>query len=675
MKRPFIWIVLGLLCLASGWWAWQRPAKLPVKPSAPARVVATPTARTVHSAAAVPGVLTPAYTNLVKGGMTSTNPFDYRLSNTAKPLGELVRDAHAILLENALIDTGSPLNISLPQTLQSQGDPGAYIVQARGPIDGAFRAMLAAAGAQVVSYMPNDAYLVRAQAGVANALAANSKVQAVLSYEPYYKIQMPLLVLAMQDRKLPPGMTLTLGLYSDTAPQTIRQIENSGGTVFGQVKTPIGTIVDVMPPRDWLTVATLPGTKNVEIGRVARPANDISRSTVAVAQDPQVITNYLNLSGSNVLVEMNDSGVDALHPDFNTAGGVLRILGNSPLSFVDTNGHGTHVAGTIAGDGTESLTVTNAQGSIMPPMTNQFRGMAPLAKLYSVAAIDPTFGFLLTSDKNLQEIPALTNALISNNSWNYGGDAIYDLHAASFDAAVRDALSERTGSQPVLFVFSAGNDGGGGTDGTGGTPDSILSPATAKNVVTVGALEEERGITNIVTDRGSNMIPFWETRTDNGVEVTEFSSRGNVGVDIEGTFGRYKPDVVAPGSFVVSTRSSQWNEQAYYNPTNYIFTVRTNQLVNTNSLHSYSISVPANAVGVNISFVRNSRSALPFPTNLPVYVRKADFPAPTNFDILTFKDGVSIPPDSGGNITDITSIQNSGFFYGIGNTNSVPIYY
>ncbi len=93
----------------------------------------------------------------------------------------------------------------MPGQLRPQGDPGAYIVQARGPIDNAFRAMLAAAGAQIVSYIPNDAYLVRLDQGGADALAANPLTQAVLAYEPYYKIQSPLLPLALVDTNLPPG--------------------------------------------------------------------------------------------------------------------------------------------------------------------------------------------------------------------------------------------------------------------------------------------------------------------------------------------------------------------------------------------------------------------------------------------------------------------------------------
>ena len=67
------------------------------------------------------------------------------------------------------------------------------------------------------------------------------------------------------------------------------------------------------------------------------------------------------------------------------------------------------------------------------------------------------------SDAYLQETAAQTNAFISNNSWNYVGpdSQTYDLHAASYDAAVRDALPNVPGSQPLLLVFSAGNAGGG----------------------------------------------------------------------------------------------------------------------------------------------------------------------------------------------------------------------
>ncbi len=102
------------------------------------------------------------------------------------------------------------------------------------------------------------------------------------------------------------------------------------------------------------------------------------------------------------------------------------------------------------------------------------------------------------SDSYLQETAARTNAFISNNSWHYANDNAYDLAAARYDAAVRDALPGVPGSQPLLFVFGAGNAGNGADDGSGGDPDSIQSPATAKNVITVGAIEQPRYITNQV---------------------------------------------------------------------------------------------------------------------------------------------------------------------------------
>ena len=670
------------------------PARNPqTRPSAPPKAAA-PTAATVPPAPAASKILTPVYTNAVKSDLVlaGTNKFAFRLANTAKTIGQLVDDRHAILLENALIDTGSPLNFSIPQNLQSPGDPGAYIVQARGPIDNAFRAMLAAAGAQIVSYIPNDAYLVRAPAGVANGLAGNPLTQAVTPYEPYYKISssMPvtagqksfssapvrtnraagpsLLVLAMKQAALPAGTYLTLGLFNDGAAATVAQIEKLGGRIVAREKSPFGPVVRVQPPQNWTALATLPGVQIVEPYHPRIHANDLSRAAVGVAADTQVSSNYLNLSGSNVLVQVNDSGIDATHPDL-----INRVFG-SPTA--DTDGHGTHVAGTIAGNGSMSTTLTNVSGSIMPATNYQFRGMAPLATLLSMYWND--------SDQELQEAAALANALISNNSWNNDGDTAYDLAAASYDAAVRDALPEMTGSQPVLFVFSAGNNGGGSDDGTGGNGDTILSPATAKNVITVGAVEQFRNITNLVTGYYGNTNPqaVWQGETSTGyspfgnsvsAQVPGFSSRGNVGIGTEGTYGRFKPDVVAPGTFVVSTRSQQWDEQAYYNPTNYDYYFLSNEIVTPNSLNLFNISVPPNAVGVIITIGTNINSPFPFPTNLPIYVRQADFPTTNTYDFSTTYNEVSIPPDGGG--TYLQNILNSGFYYGIGNTNNFTVNY
>ena len=683
-RRPIIWILLCLLCLVGVWLLWHQTANTRTKPSALPKIAAS-AANPAVTAANLPAAATNGAPS------AKTNQFAYRLSNTGKTIGQLVGDRHAILLENALIDSSQPLNFSIPKNLQSPGDPGAYIVQARGPIGNAFRALLAQSGAQIVSYIPNDAYLVRAPAGVASGLMGNHLTQAVIPYEPYYKISssMPvtagqktfsfvpmetngaagpsLLVLAVNQAPLPAGTHLTLGLFSDGAAATVAEIEKLGGRIVAQDTSPFGPVVRVRPPADWVALAALPGVQIVEPYHPRMHANDLSRATVGVAADTQVSSNYLGLTGKNVLVQVNDSGIDAGHPDLTG-----RVIGD-PAKLVDYDGHGTHVAGTIAGDGTESTTVTNAQGSIMLGISGQFRGMAPAATLLSMD--------WNLSDQELQEVAALaalTNALISNNSWNYGSDSAYDLYAASYDAAVRDALPEMTGSQPVLFVFSAGNSGNGDNSGANGNADSILSPATAKNVITVGALEQPRGITNTVVGYHGDTNPeaLWESGTDTGSQVANYSSRGNVGVLTEGTYGRFKPDVVAPGSFVVSTRSQQWDELAYYNPTNTSFNELDNEFLFTNAINYYKLAVPINAVGVRIQIVTNKFSPVPFP-NLALFVSLNNFPDPANpttYDFVNTDNEVSIPPDIGGVITDIQALQGLTFNYAVWNTNNFPVY-
>ena len=510
-----------------------------------------------------------------------------RLSNTPTPLGQLVRRPTALLLENAVLDTAQPLALAIPEHLRAQGDPGAYVVQSRAPLDDMFRARLQAAGALIVAYIPNQAYLVRATAATAQQLQADPETQAVLPYEPYFKLKSPLLALAVEQQPLSDNLAFNVLLFPDARAAALAELDKLGVRVLGEERSPFGPVLRVLhpvarpsplapqapsPPLPISAfqlagllpaIARLAGVQEIELSRSRVLANDLSRARIGVAADTVTPGNYLGLTGSNVLVNVNDSGVDTNQPDLQG-----RVLFDVPVSGVDSNGHGTHVAGIIAGSGLESLTVTNASGSIMPAVGYQFRGLAPAAQVFAIAA-NPDPG--PASDSYLQETAARTNAFISNNSWHYANDNAYDLAAARYDAAVRDALPEVSGSQPLLFVFGAGNAGNGADDGSGGDPDSVQSPATAKNVITVGAIEQPRQIADQVwqcaTVNGTNFCLTnqpWLGLTDTNNAVASFSSRGNVGVGLEGSFGRLKPDVVAPGTFVVSARSTQWSQPACY---------------------------------------------------------------------------------------------------------------
>ena len=201
----------GLLLAAAGVWLfWAHgPSRTAGPAAAPSRPLAASVPRSNAAPAAAPATNAPA-----KFPTLNTNKLAYRLFNTTNSIRQLQNNPHAILLANAFIDTDKPLGLKIPPQLQAAGDPHAYIVQARGPIDGRFRNVLLAAGAQVVSYIPNNAYLVNLSADLAGALSGNPLVQAVLPYQPYYKLQSSLLGLAVNAQPLPPGTALTLGVFA-----------------------------------------------------------------------------------------------------------------------------------------------------------------------------------------------------------------------------------------------------------------------------------------------------------------------------------------------------------------------------------------------------------------------------------------------------------------------------
>lgn len=640
-----MWLLLALAVLTCGLLVWHSKSEREAGTTAAKTQNAERISTSAASSTAVASVKTSNSSNsaALKGQAKKKDPLKYRLANTPDGIGRLARNDKAILLQNALIDSTKPLNFTIPDSLKSKGDPGSYIVQSRGPLSSAFRAALASAGASIVSYIPNNAYLVRASAGVAQQLSGNPLTQSVLPFEPYYKLSPSLLGVFMEQQDVPLDTVLNVVVFADAHDATVASLKSLNAQVMGETTSPFGPLLTVKPAEGTLAdIAGLPGVQVLSARSRRQLANDLSRARVNVSTNTITPVNYLNLGGSNVWVAVNDSGIDATHPDLGgpLSPGPLRVFSPLANGLVDYDGHGTHVAGTIAGDGFESMTVSNAIGSIMPGTNGQFRGMAPLANLFSMP-ID------FFSDFQLQEAAARTNALISNNGWNYLGDDDYDIYAASYDAAVRDALPEVTGSQPVLFVFSAGNggslslhDGSGGSgddDGTGGSSETIESPATAKNVITVGALEQPRFVTNSVyVDDTNNTSQPWLGDTDSDNEVAAYSGRGNVGIGFEGDNGRYKPDVVAPGSFVVSLRSSQWLTNLYYSDTNYDVNTFENQVVNTNGLNNYSITIPDNALQLIITVASTNPA-------VPIYVNQNTRPSAPG-DLVGYNQySISIP--------------------------------
>jgi subtilisin-like proprotein convertase family protein len=553
------------------------------------------------------------------------------LSNTGLSVNQLARTDSAILLRNAFIDTAQGTNLPIPAHLLAEGDPGSYIVQAHGPIQQAFRDQLREAGATVVSYIPNNAYLVQVSAQGAQQLAGQPETQAVLPYEPYYKLDTKLLALAVDQKPLGADQWLRVTAFPGGRDAVAQALTGLGGEVLAEERATFGPQLLVKATPDSLpAIAKLASVQSVEMYHPRELLNDQTRVVVGVSSDGATPSNYLGLTGTNVMVNMNDSGVDATHPDLQG-----RVFGDTPEALTDPFGHGTHVAGTLAGNGSKSKTV---QGTPPGSGTNpNFRGIAPGVQILSLSyKAFPDVSRPL-DDTYVQETAARTNAafsqrrsgpMISNNSWGYVGANEYDSSSASFDAAARDAVPETPGSQGMIFVFAAGDSGSGTDQGIGGDPNTIPSPANAKNVIAVGALEQFRNITNAVfttnTDGSLSTNAIFLGMTDSLDEVAAFSSRGNVGIGTEGDFGRFKPDLVAPGTFIISTRAKTWDlaNDVDTNSPQYTILNELNQPLAPNYRYESGTSQAAPVVSGLLALMQEF-----FEQSLPASLRRTNSPA------------------------------------------------
>ena len=216
------------------------------------------------------------------------------------------------------------------------------------------------------------------------------------------------------------------------------------------------------------------------------------------------------VTGRGITVALIDTGVHAAHPDL--AGRVVHCVdfsheAGSEAECADTFGHGTFMAGLIAGDGASS--------------GGAFRGAAPEANIVSVKIA----GFDGATD-----VSHVLGAL----QWVVANRATYGIRALNLslgsDSPQTYMLSplnyavQRAWKSGITVVVSSGN--------SGPDPKTVLKPADDPYVVTVGASNDE-GTMTIADDR-----------------VPVFSSKGPTRSN-----GVPKPDVVAPGVHTISLRS------------------------------------------------------------------------------------------------------------------------
>jgi serine protease AprX len=490
-------------------------------------------------------------------------------NNPSKRVIALRRDPSVIVMRNALIDTsviaeGGP-SVAIPEAYRASEDTQRFIVQFDGKIDATQRAVLTEAGAIIEHYVPNRAFAVTADADTLDALRARADVRHIEPFHPYFKMSPEVQAYLL-------GPTDAAG-REHVEKGEFRALLFSGADVavelesLGVVATSRRTVgeMDILEfdcPAELLPdVVKADCVQWVEARLPMKPANDLANWTT---QAYSVKYTRPGLDGSGVIVAVADSGVDHTHLAFSQDPGQstyydpastntnTRIIHYEARTSVtspdgelnDLNGHGTHVSASILGNGGYSRNVRRSPGSEwatygtdeQPYQTNQFAGIAPQAQLVMIEDFN---GY---TDVEMGTIAYGHGARLMNNSWG-NSMTVYGIMSAAWDARVRDADdSEINGNQELSVFFAAGNDGGGsGVDGRG-NPGTVGQPGNAKNVITVGAVEQRRLADNLPA-YGSL------TDTDAGWQVTGFSSRGPT------PDGRVKPDIVAPGGFVISAQS------------------------------------------------------------------------------------------------------------------------
>mgnify|MGYP006138182173 FL=1 len=243
------------------------------------------------------------------------------------------------------------------------------------------------------------------------------------------------------------------------------------------------------------------------------PSMSIDNSQARTHMKSSQMTSYFttDLDGSGQIVAVADSGLDADHGDFGN-----RVVGNNDVigdgSTADKHsGHGTHVACTVLGDGT--------QGG--------YSGVATASELYFQAMEnDNTGNFQSPSLNYLLNTAYSAGAYTHTNSWGSALESDQGKYTSeSEDVDDRANYYDRyyNGHNGLTILFAAGNDG----------PDTgtVGAPSTAKNTITVG-----------------NHQNRYSGAPDS---IMSGSSRGPT------DDGRIKPDILAPGGYVRSCRAQE----------------------------------------------------------------------------------------------------------------------
>ena len=449
---------------------------------------------------------------------------------------------------------------------ESVAGDSIYLLQFEGAVQDEWKEAVESAGIELLGYVPDNTFVVRIP-GLAAAQAL-PHVRWIGPYRPAYKIAPALDEHLQTDTPV----SLTVNLFPGQDPAELAgDVRALGGEIGERVSNELvgGAMRLSLPGQRIADLALLGSVAWIEAYAPDELHNDRSREIMGATEAQAIMAGLgTTLYGAGQIVAVADTGLDTgngstLSLDFRDNLVEAYALGR-PGDWSDgftgcfqPCGHGTHAAGSVLGSGNNSG--SNPAGH---EYDDSFAGVAPEAGLVFQSIMTSSRSLVTPLDLGQLFGPAYEDgARVHSNSWGHStGSSANPWGGYDYPASTVDAFMW---SHPTsLVVFSAGNEGvDANADGVIDL-DQIASPATAKNALSVGASENNRqpftgfgGYSNFQWGTGSwgSKYPVDPIRTDyisdNPSGIAAFSSRGPT------DDGRVKPEVVSPGTDIISARS------------------------------------------------------------------------------------------------------------------------
>ncbi len=449
--------------------------------------------------------------------------------------------------------------------------PLHYILQFKRPLTVEEKSQITARGIQFLRYIPEDAYIVRAKnSTLANLQQANSIVQGYTYYQAAFKLSPQLEKYAAQDASRP-ALVNVYTLDSQNKVETklkalgAKVVQSGPGVVTVKVTgSQVGNLAKI-DSVEWVEKAPKIGLLDfAPDGTTLPPSTEGHLSQLTGYETGTKVMNFdaawnAGLKGQGQLVTVGDTGLDTgnlatLSPDFSSVLYNAIIFGIGSSTWGDPMGHGTHVSGSIVGQGVLSNGLVH--------------GGAPGAQLLMESLWSQQYKTLTTPDNlaTLFQDAYNDGSRVHSDSWGSVNvpSGVYDAQAATFDQFIWQHPS-------MVILVAAGNDGVDANGNGRVDADSVKSPGTAKNIISVGAsknYDPNEGLQMQVGDacfvnpktgkcfvdpKTGQVIHQWPVGplassyfSDNPDGLAPFSSRGPT------ADGRIKPDIVAPGTNILS---------------------------------------------------------------------------------------------------------------------------